>query len=39
MKDIHEGLVNIDLKQINFITELKNFEKGTKSLEEKSFFK
>ena len=27
----------MDLKQSNFMTELKNFEKGTKSLEEKSF--
>ena len=37
IKDIHERLVNMDLKQSNFITDLKNFEKGTKSLEEKSF--
>ena len=37
LKDIHEGLGNMDLKQSNFMTELKNFEKGTKSLEEKSF--
>ena len=37
LKDIHEGLGNIDLKQSNFITELKNFKRGTKSLEEMSF--
>ena len=39
-KDIHEwylSLENADLQQSNFTIELKNSEKGTKSLEKKSF--
>ena len=37
---MHEGylsLENANLKQSNFVIELKNIEKGTKTLEKKSF--
>ena len=40
LMDIHEGhlpLENADLKQSNFVNELKNFEKGTKTLEKETF--
>ena len=40
LRDIHEGylsLENVGHKQNNFAIELKNFEKGTKTLEKKSF--
>ena len=40
LRDINEGyllLENCNQKQSNFAIELKNFEKGTKTLEKKSF--
>ena len=40
LRDIHEGHLSIekaDNKQSNFANELKNFDKGMKTLEEKSF--
>ena len=41
LKDLHEGNLSIekaDIEQSYFATELKNFDKGIKTLEKKSFF-
>ena len=40
LRDIHEGhlsIENVNRKQSNLAIELQNFEKGTKTLEKKSF--
>ena len=40
LRDIHNGYLSLektDNKQSNFVNELKNFEKGTKTLEKRSF--
>ena len=42
LRDIHEGQLSIegaDNKQSKFANELKNFDKGTKTLDKKSFLK
>ena len=42
LRDIHEGQLSIEganNKQSKFGNELKNFDKGTKTLDKKSFLK
>ena len=42
LRDIHEGHLSVegaDNKQSKFANELKNFDKGTKTLDKKSFLK